>query len=199
MREKQCFPDWANTETNAVLDFYTQIQNITVNCDSLAVMAATLANGGICPITGEAVFSNDDVKSSLSCMLAAGMNDYSGQWAYRIGLPAKSGISGGVMIVVPNVMGIALYSPNIDKSFNSTRALEFAHKLVNTFHFHEFDPIRCKTVQNTPTLTDEEKLVINLIAAQRNDLYRISQSFLEDFNLNTPGYDQRTPLHVAAS
>ena len=113
MREKQCFPDWANTETNAVLDFYTQIQNITVNCDSLAVMAATLANGGICPITGEAVFSNDDVKSSLSCMLAAGMNDYSGQWAYRIGLPAKSGISGGVMIVVPNVMGIALYSLGI--------------------------------------------------------------------------------------
>ena len=110
-------------------------------------MAATLANGGICPITGEAVFSNDDVKSSLSCMLAAGMNDYSGQWAYRIGLPAKSGISGGVMIIVPNVMGIALYSPNIDKSFNSTRALEFAHKLVNIFHFHEFDPIRSKTVQ----------------------------------------------------
>ena len=57
-------------------------------------MAATLANGGVCPITGESVFSNDDVKSSLSCMLAAGMNDYSGQWAYRIGLPAKSGISG---------------------------------------------------------------------------------------------------------
>ena len=106
---------------------------------------------------------------------------------------------GGVMIVVPNVMGIALYSPNIDKSFNSTRALEFAHKLVNIFHFHEFDPIRSKTVQNTPTLTDEEKLVINLIAAQRNDLYRISQSFLEDFDLNTAGYDNRTPLHVAAS
>lgn len=103
------------------------------------------------------------------------------------------------MIVVPNVMGIALYSPNIDKSFNSTRALEFAHKLVNIFHFHEFDPIRSKTVQNTPTLTDEEKLVINLIAAQRNDLYRISQSFLEDFDLNTAGYDNRTPLHVAAS
>ena len=52
-------------------------------------------------------------------MQAAGMNDWSGQWAYRVGLPAKSGISGGLMIVVPNVMGIAIYSPLIDNSFNS--------------------------------------------------------------------------------
>ena len=82
-------------------------------------------------------------------MLAAGLNDYSGQWAYKIGLPGKSGISGGVIIVVPNVMGIALYSPKIEKSFNSVRGLDFALKLVNTFHFHEFDPIRLrsKTVQ----------------------------------------------------
>ena len=145
MREKKCFPNWESTEVNRILDMYTQIQNLTINCDSLSVMAATLANGGICPITGEAVLGNDDVKSSLSCMLAAGMNDYSGQWAYKIGLPAKSGISGGVMIVVPNVMGIALYSPKIGKSFNSERGLDFALKLVNTFHFHEFDPIRLKT------------------------------------------------------
>jgi len=82
-------------------------------------MAATLANGGICPITGEANLSNEAVKSTLSCMLAAGMNDYSGQWAYRVGLPGKSGISGGIMVIVPNVMGIAAYSPPIDKSFNS--------------------------------------------------------------------------------
>ena len=103
------------------------------------------------------------------------------------------------MIVVPNVMGIALYSPSIDKSFNSTRALEFARELVNMFHFHEFDPIRSKTVQSSPMMTEDEKLVINLIAAQRNDVYRIKQSFLEDVNLNVRGYDNRTPLHVAAS
>ena len=102
-------------------------------------MAATLANGGICPITGEANLSNEAVKSTLSCMLAAGMNDYSvsihtlycwsklyynqGQWAYRVGLPGKSGISGGIMVIVPNVMGIAAYSPPIDKSFNSGLSL----------------------------------------------------------------------------
>ena len=105
-------------------------------------MAATLANGGICPITGEAVFSNDDVKSSLSCMLAAGMNDYSGQWAYRIGLPAKSGISGGLMVVVPNVMGIGLYSPCVDEHYNSVRSLEFIDQLVDQFRFHQYEPLR---------------------------------------------------------
>ena len=98
-------------------------------------------------------------------MQAAGMNDWSGQWAYRVGLPAKSGISGGLMIVVPNVMGIAIYSPLIDNSFNSgkifrsrqfyqqltvwnpvkVRGVEFGLKLVEKFHFHEFDPIRLRT------------------------------------------------------
>ena len=70
---------------------------------------------------GESVLTNENVKATLSCMQAAGMNDWSGQWAYRVGLPAKSGISGGLMIVVPNVMGIAIYSPLIDNSFNSGR------------------------------------------------------------------------------
>ena len=123
--------------------------NLTVNCDSLSVLAATLANGGICPITGEKCLSSTAVQSTLSCMLAAGMNDYSGQWAFIIGLPAKSGISGGTMVVVPNVMGIALYSPRVDKSFNSVRGIDFTLKLVETFHFHEYDPIRIrsKTVQ----------------------------------------------------
>ena len=116
-------------------------------------------------------------------------------------MPGKSGISGGVIIVVPNVMGIALYSPKIEKSFNSVRGLDFALKLVNCFHFHEFDPIRLcsKTVQQTVEMADEEKLIINLIAAQRNDLNRLTQSFLEDFDLNMAGYDEKTPLHVAAS
>ena len=75
-------------------------------------------------------------------MLAAGMNDYSGQWAYRIGLPAKSGISGGLMVVVPNVMGIGLYSPCVDEHFNSVRSLEFIDQLVDQFKFHQYEPLR---------------------------------------------------------
>ena len=68
------------------------------------------------------------------------MNDDSGQWAFSVGLPAKSGISGGIFIVVSNVMGIALYSPLINSALNSVRGIEFAHELVGTFALHEFDP-----------------------------------------------------------
>ena len=83
-------------------------------------------------------------------MLAAGMNDYSGQWAYRIGLPAKSGISGGLMVVVPNVMGIGLYSPCVDDHSNSVRSLEFIEQLVDQFCFHQYEPLRRRaSVVNT--------------------------------------------------
>ena len=143
MREWGVIPKGDSVEE--VLDTYTQFNNITVNTDSLSVMAASLANGGICPLTGVSCLSNEGVKSTLSVMLAAGMNGYSGQWAYKVGLPAKSGISGGLMIVVPNIMGIGLFSPRVDEQYNSVKSLEFVEQLVDQFCFHQYDPIRMRT------------------------------------------------------
>ena len=134
-------------------------------------------------------------------MLAAGMNDYSGQFAYRIGLPAKSGISGGLMVIVPNVMGIGLYSPCVDDSLNSVRSLEFIEQFVDQFRFHQFEPLRrrASVVNSSVELNDVEKAIVNLLAAQRNDVNRLIISFLENQDLNRHNdYDGSTLLHVAA-
>ncbi|CAG5112825.1 Oidioi.mRNA.OKI2018_I69.chr2.g6998.t1.cds [Oikopleura dioica] len=198
LREKKCID--TNMDVEQVLDVYTQMCNVTVNTDSLSVLAATLANGGICPITGEQCFSNDAVKSTLSCMLAAGMNDHSGIWAFTIGLPAKSGISGGTMIIIPNVMGIALYSPKIDKSANSARAAHFASVLNAKFHFHEYDPVRLKSTNfSNNTESDTAQLIKLMIAAENNDVNRLIFALINGFDLSKPGYLEMTLLHIAAS
>ncbi|MEQ2164691.1 hypothetical protein GOODEAATRI_009342, partial [Goodea atripinnis] len=107
--------------------FFVRLQlcAIEVTCESASVMAATLANGGICPITGERVLSPEAVRNTLSLMHSCGMYDFSGQFAFHVGLPAKSGVAGGILLVVPNVMGIMCWSPPLDKLGNSVRGIQF--------------------------------------------------------------------------
>lgn len=101
------------------------------NCDIMSIMAATLANGGICPITDEKTLRPDSVRNVLSLMHSCGMYDYSGQFAFKVGLPAKSGVSGAMLIVVPNVMGICTWSPPLDPLGNSCRGLQFCEVSLN--------------------------------------------------------------------
>ncbi|KAK2153245.1 hypothetical protein LSH36_303g02022 [Paralvinella palmiformis] len=110
---------------NEVLDFYFQLCSMEINCESGSVIAATLANGGICPITGDKVLNGVSVRNTLSMMHSCGMYDYSGEFSFKVGLPAKSGVSGVIVLVVPNVAGFCLWSPPLDTYGNSVRAVEF--------------------------------------------------------------------------
>lgn len=102
-----------------------QLCSIELDCRRGAVMAATLANSGYCPITGEKVLGPGAARDTLALMQSCGMYDSAGEFTFAVGLPAKSGVSGVIMLVVPNVMGMCLYSPPVNKSGNSVKGLHF--------------------------------------------------------------------------
>jgi glutaminase len=104
------------------VDLYTRQCSIGVNARDLAVMAATLAFGGRNPVTGSQIIDATRVHGVLAVMATAGLYDDSGKWLYRTGLPAKSGVSGGIIAVSPGRFGIAAISPPLDSAGNSVRA-----------------------------------------------------------------------------
>lgn len=103
-------------------DIYTEQCSVNVNAKDLATMAATLANGGKNPLTGKQVMKTANVPGTLAVMATAGLYDDSGKWYYRTGLPAKSGVGGGIIAVAPGKFGIAVISPPLDDAGNSVRA-----------------------------------------------------------------------------
>jgi glutaminase len=103
-------------------DIYTKQCSVNVNAKDLAIMAATLANGGKNPVTGKQVLPSKDVPEVLAVMATAGLYDDSGKWLYATGLPAKSGVGGGILAVSPGKFGIAVVSPPLDAAGNSVRA-----------------------------------------------------------------------------
>ena len=103
-------------------DIYTEQCSVNVNAKDLATMAATLANGGRNPVTGKQVLNSAYVPNVLAVMATAGLYDDSGQWLYETGLPAKSGVGGGIIAVSPGRFGIAVISPPLDAAGNSVRA-----------------------------------------------------------------------------
>ncbi|KAI9346978.1 glutaminase-domain-containing protein [Obelidium mucronatum] len=155
MKEAGAFPDGINiTET---LEFYFQCCSLEADTDKMAILAATFANGGICPLTNSTIFEASTVRNCMSLMGSCGMYDYSGEWNFRVGLPAKSGVSGAIWVIVPNVGGFCLYSPKVDGLGNSCKGIEFFKRLSDRYAFHVLEPSRLRGLKLDPTVKEKQQ------------------------------------------
>jgi glutaminase len=121
-------------------DIYTRQCSVSVNTKDLAIMAATLANEGVNPVTGKKLLEPDQVAEVLAVMATAGLYDDSGKWLFTTGLPAKSGVGGGLIAVSPGKFGIAVISPPLDEAGNSVRAQKAIADVSNTLHGNPYLP-----------------------------------------------------------
>jgi len=126
-------------DPNDVLDLYFRQCSVNVTTRDLAIMAATLANDGTNPITGKKVFQAEYVRDVLSVMNSCGMYDYAGEWAYEVGMPAKSGVSGCIIAVIPGQIGIGVFAPPIDSHGNSLRGIRVCQEISREFDLHAFN------------------------------------------------------------
>jgi glutaminase len=160
-------------DPSEVLDLYFRQCSVNVTARDLAVMAATLANDGKSPITGETVYDTQCVRDVLTVMNSCGMYNYAGQWSYEVGMPAKSGVSGCILAVIPGQIGIGVYSPPIDALGNSVRGIRVCEEISKEFELHAFNNrtnvrnvIRCEyrgdVVRSKRLRTPEERRVLAL-------------------------------------
>jgi glutaminase len=130
---------------DGILDAYFQQCSINVNCRDLAVMGACLANNGVNPITGVRTLKTEYVPKVLSVMGTCGMYDYSGNWVYTVGMPAKSGVGGGIVAVLPGQLGLAVFSPRLDERGNSARGIKVCERISADYGLHLYHSVRAFT------------------------------------------------------
>ena len=122
------------------VDIYTKQCSVGVNAAQLARMGATLANNGVNPATGEQVIKREDIPRILSTMTMAGLYDGSGGWAWHVGLPAKSGVGGGIVAIVPGKGAIAVFAPPLDEAGNSVKAQEVIEYVTEKLSYNLYSP-----------------------------------------------------------
>jgi len=197
MADEKMFPPNANIEST--LKLYFQACSITVNCRMASIMAATLANSGVCPITGERVVDSKCTRDCLSLMYSCGMYNYSGKFQFDVGIPAKSGVSGAILGIIPRRYGICVWSPALDQNGNSYRGVAFFRRLIQKIpSFHMFYEVANESVLRNKSSRPNSSELINLASGGETEALR---GYLEDFpdlDFNQGDYDQRTPLHLAA-
>jgi len=142
-------------DVEAVVETYFEQCSVLVDCRDLAVIAATLASTGINPVNGGRVLRESTVRDVLSVMASCGMYNSAGDWLYTVGLPAKSGVAGGVIAVLPGQFGIAVFSPPLDAHGNSVRGIAVCEELSEELGLHVMQPGR----RPPPPIRTERSLV----------------------------------------
>jgi glutaminase len=190
------------------VDLYFQQCSISVSCRDLAMMAATLANCGVNPLTGKQAIRGEYVESVLSVMGSCGMYDYAGEWIYTIGVPAKSGVAGGVIAVLPGQLGVGVFSPPLDSRGNSVRGIRVCDELSRHLDLHLFNrpsvgkvALRLKTTgadlnsNRVRTATEAQALrehgsAIQIYYLQGNLTFATAEAVVSDLmgNLHSVGY-----------
>ena len=131
-------------DPEAALELYFKQCSIRVDCRDLALIAATLANDGVNPVTRQRAVRAEFVGPILSVMTTCGMYDFAGEWVYRVGMPAKSGVGGGIIAVLPGQLGIGVFSPPLDARGNSVRGVQVCEEISTDLGLHFLRPPHLK-------------------------------------------------------
>ena len=173
------------------LDLYFRQCSILVTARDLAVTAATLANGGVNPLTGERVLAAEHVRDILSVMHSCGMYDYAGEWSFSVGLPAKSGVGGGIIAVLPGQFGIGTFSPLLDDRGNSWRGIKVCEELSERFNLHAF------AVQSSPLAVLRQSYQATSVRSKRLRS-PAERAILDRFGAAVTVYELQGDLYFAA-
>jgi glutaminase len=148
--------DILTEDPEAALELYFRQCSVRVDCRDLALMAATLANGGTHPVSGATAVRAEFVGPILSVMTTCGVYDFTGEWVYRVGLPAKSGVGGGIIAVLPGQLGIGVFSPALDERGNSVRGVKACEAVSHDLGLHFLQPPRAtgSTLRASYTLAE---------------------------------------------
>jgi len=143
--------DRLDADPDATVDVYTRQCSLAVTARDLGVMGATLADGGVNPVTGERVVSAEACRDTLALLASCGLYERSGEWLFEIGLPAKSGVSGGLVAVAPGKGAVGAFSPRLDPAGNSVRGQRACAHLSRSLGLNLFasDPAPAAAVAST--------------------------------------------------
>jgi glutaminase len=203
MYDSNAFPPHVKrgTPLNETVELFFMLTSLTCTSQQLAIASATLANGGVNPLTCERVFAREHVQNCLSLMASCGLYDNSGEFFFNVGMPAKSGAAGGLLAVAPTTLGLCSWSPRIDAQGISVRGAKLMHLLAHKYNFHVYDILVRNKVD--PTLhrgsLEDEHIADLMFSSARGDATSVLKVLSLGIDANVADYDGRRALHIAAA